>query len=72
MFATRLAAGLKYSTGSGGPTGTGRLAEIRRVLWDNKWSCGLFDTRRWVHDVEDAYEEAWARWESGRGGDIYL
>lgn len=72
MFATRLAGGLRYSVGQDGPKGTGRLAEIRKVLWDSKWTCGLFNTRRWVRDVEDAYEEAWTRWESGCGGDIYL
>lgn len=72
LFATRLASGLKYSAVDGDLTAKGRLADIRRVLWDNKWTCGLFDTRRWVRDVEGAYEEAWCRWESGRGGDIYL
>jgi hypothetical protein len=32
----------------------------------------LFDTQRWVRDLEDAYEEAWRRWVSGEGGDIVL
>ena len=73
--AVRLASGLSYTFqpldkyyGSG----RGRLAELRRLLWDHKWSCGLFDTRRWVTDLEDAYEEAWRRWVAGEGGDIYL
>ncbi|KAF4512669.1 hypothetical protein G6O67_000019 [Ophiocordyceps sinensis] len=52
--------------------GRGRLAEIRQLLWDCKWRCGLFDTRRWVGDVESAYEESWRRWVDGVGGDIYL
>ncbi|KAM3545662.1 hypothetical protein ARSEF1564_001477 [Beauveria bassiana] len=71
--AIELAVGLSYSrTASGGIGGSGRLADMRKLLWHNKWTCGLFDTRRWVRDVETAYEEAWKRWESGEGGDIYL
>lgn len=52
--------------------GVGRLAELRRLLWESKWSCALFDTRRWVRDLEEAYEVAWERWVRGEGGDIYL
>jgi hypothetical protein len=52
--------------------GVGRLAELRRLLFESKWSCALFDTRRWVRDLEEAYEIAWGRWERGEGGDIYL
>lgn len=71
--AIELAVGLSYSrTASGEVGGSGRLADMRKLLWHNKWTCGLFDTRRWVRDVETAYEEAWKRWESGEGGDIYL
>ncbi|POR33475.1 UDP-N-acetylglucosamine--peptide N-acetylglucosaminyltransferase SEC [Tolypocladium paradoxum] len=72
--AARLAGGLAYvgtdETGSG--EGQGRLAEMRKLLWESKWRCGLFNTRRWVEDVESAYEEAWRRWVEGMGGDIYL
>lgn len=50
----------------------GRLAELRKLLWESKWTCALFDTRRWVRDLEDAYEQAWQRWVDGVGGDIYL
>ncbi|KJZ76180.1 hypothetical protein HIM_04262 [Hirsutella minnesotensis 3608] len=57
---------------SGVKEGRGRLAEIRRLLWESKWTCGLFDTRRWVKDLETAYEESWRRWVSGAGGDIFL
>lgn len=72
-MAIKLAAGLEYPVTSTGQTrSTGRLAEMRKVLWDSKWTCGLFDTRRWVRDVESAYDEAWKRWETGKGGDIYL
>ncbi|KAL2257518.1 hypothetical protein VTK26DRAFT_9529 [Humicola hyalothermophila] len=52
--------------------GFGRLAELRKLLWENKWTCALFDTRRWVRDLEEAYEVAWGRWVRGEGGDIYL
>ncbi len=52
--------------------GVGRLAEMRRLLFESKWSCALFDTRRWVRDLEEAYEIAWERWVGGEGGDIYL
>ncbi|TQW11185.1 UDP-N-acetylglucosaminyltransferase [Cordyceps javanica] len=68
-----LAVGLSYShTPSGEVLGSGRLAEMRKLLWHSRWTCGLFDTRRWVRDVETAYEQAWKRWEKGEGGDIYL
>ncbi|KAM5356359.1 hypothetical protein ACJ41O_003005 [Fusarium nematophilum] len=71
--AVRLASGLSYSmAGNGYGEGHGRLAEVRKLLWDSKWKCGLFNTQRWVDDVETAYEEAWRRWVSGEGGDIYL
>ncbi|KAK4147103.1 glycosyltransferase [Dichotomopilus funicola] len=52
--------------------GVGRLAELRKLLFESKWTCALFDTRRWVRDLEEAYEIAWGRWERGEGGDIYL
>lgn len=68
-----LAASLVHSvTSSGKGRSSGRLSEMRKTLWDSKWTCGLFDTRRWVRDVESAYEEAWKRWETGEGGDIFL
>nr|CAC28786.1 related to UDP-N-ACETYLGLUCOSAMINE--PEPTIDE N-ACETYLGLUCOSAMINYLTRANSFERASE [Neurospora crassa] len=59
--AIKLANGLTYE-----------LAELRKLLWESKWTCALFDTRRWVRDLEDAYEQAWQRWVDGVGGDIYL
>ncbi|KAL1305450.1 hypothetical protein AAFC00_002330 [Neodothiora populina] len=52
--------------------GRGRLVELRRLLTEGRWSSGLFDTKRWVHDLEDAMEEAWSKWERGEGGDIWL
>lgn len=71
-LAIKLASSLSYSTAKGFGEGSGRLSELRRLLWRSKWSCALFDTRRWVRDLEDAYEEAWRRWVAGEGGDIYL
>lgn len=52
--------------------GEGRLMELRRMLWEGRWSSRLFDTRRWVRDLESGYWEAWRRWEDGVGGDIWL
>ncbi|KAK3378322.1 glycosyl transferase family 41-domain-containing protein [Podospora didyma] len=74
-FAIKLANGLTYhvnANGTGYGKGSGRLADLRKLLWQSKWTCALFDTRRWVWDLEDAYEEAWRRWVAGEGGDIYL
>ncbi|KAF2870816.1 glycosyl transferase family 41-domain-containing protein [Massariosphaeria phaeospora] len=51
---------------------TGRLSELRRMLYEARWSSPLFDTRRWVSDLEDAYRIAWGKWERGEGGDIWL
>lgn len=71
--ATDLANDLTYALGVAGyGRGKGRLAEMRRLLWDSKGHCSLFNTRRWVKDLETAYEKAWERWISGIGGDIYL
>jgi predicted O-linked N-acetylglucosamine transferase (SPINDLY family) len=71
--AVQLASGLNYTISADGyGQGEGRVAEIRKLLWESKWHCGLFDTRRWVNDVETAYEQAWQRWVAGEGGDIYL
>lgn len=73
VYASRLAGGLNYrDVGGQYCRGRGRLAEMRKVLFEAKWTCPLFDTRRWVKDVEGAYQEAWKRWVDGEGGDIYL
>jgi len=77
-LAFKLASSLRYTIkeGSNGGTpygaGSGRLFELRKLLWESKWTCALFDTRRWVSDLEDAYEIAWQKWVDGEGGDIYL
>jgi predicted O-linked N-acetylglucosamine transferase (SPINDLY family) len=49
-----------------------RLTDLRKILYEARWTSALFDTRRWVRDLEDAYEIAWKRWVDGEGGDIWL
>ncbi|KAG6123567.1 hypothetical protein E4U13_003810 [Claviceps humidiphila] len=71
--AITLANGLTYALSvAGHGQGKGRLADMRKLLWDSKRHCSLFNTRRWVEDLETAYEKAWERWICGIGGDIYL
>lgn len=70
--AATLAGGLSYQMDKPYGRGVGRLTEMRKLLFDGKWTCALFNTRRWVDDVERAYEEAWRKWVAGEGGDIYL
>jgi predicted O-linked N-acetylglucosamine transferase (SPINDLY family) len=55
-----------------GHRATGRLNHLRKLLYEARWSSTLFDTKRWVRDLEEAYEIAWKRWEDGIGGDIWL
>lgn len=69
--AIRLARDLRYDGRVGGD-GVGRLMELRRMLWEGRWTSRLFDTKRWVRDVESAYWAAWEKWERGEGGDIWL
>ncbi|CZS93471.1 related to UDP-N-ACETYLGLUCOSAMINE--PEPTIDE N-ACETYLGLUCOSAMINYLTRANSFERASE [Rhynchosporium graminicola] len=72
-LAIQLASGLSYNINSSGyGDGIGRLGELRKLLYDSRWTCALFDTKRWVSDLETAYEEAWRRWVANEGGDIYL
>jgi predicted O-linked N-acetylglucosamine transferase (SPINDLY family) len=72
-FAIKLASGLSYRLHpSGHGEGVGRLSELRRLLYDSRWTCALFDTKRWVTDLESAYDEAWRRWVANVSGDIYL
>jgi predicted O-linked N-acetylglucosamine transferase (SPINDLY family) len=51
---------------------TGRLSQLRQMLYESRWTSPLFDTKRWVRDLEEAYEIAWKKWEKGEGGDIWL
>jgi predicted O-linked N-acetylglucosamine transferase (SPINDLY family) len=66
--AVGLGKAFSYSKG----IGHGRLADLRKMLFHARWTSALFDTHRWVRDLEDAYEEAWRRWVDGKGGDIWL
>ncbi|KAL6704233.1 hypothetical protein ACN47E_008401 [Coniothyrium glycines] len=67
-MAVRLASDCVYN----GYAVSGRLSQLRRMLYESRWTSALFDTRRWVRDLEDAYELAWKKWEKGEGGDIWL
>lgn len=69
--AVALGRSFSYVPGGRG-AGKGRLMELRRMLFHARWSSALFDTKRWVQDLEDAYDEAWKRWVRGEGGDIWL
>ncbi|KAI9771860.1 MAG: hypothetical protein M1840_001630 [Geoglossum simile] len=71
--AVQLGNGLCYPTGPEQQgKGKGRLVELRRTLYESRWTSALFDTRRWVNDLEVAYGEAWRKWVAGEGGDIWL
>lgn len=69
--AVALGKALTYPPGCNG-VGHGRLMELRKLLYHARWSSALFDTARWVRDLEDAYDVAWERWVAGEGGDIWL
>ena len=72
-LAISLARSLSYEKGPAGyGVGAGRLAELRRLLYESRWTCALFNTRRWVSDLEMAYQEAWKRWVNNEGGDIHV
>ncbi|KAJ4359272.1 hypothetical protein N0V95_002283 [Ascochyta clinopodiicola] len=55
-----------------GHRATGRLSELRKMLYESRWTSALYDTARWVRDLEEAYQIAWRKWERGEGGDIWL
>lgn len=55
-----------------GHRSTGRLNELRKMLYESRWTSALYDTKRWVRDLEEAYQIAWKKWEKGEGGDIWL
>ncbi|KAL6715714.1 hypothetical protein ACLMJK_006675 [Lecanora helva] len=71
--AVELGSDLSYSTVDGRQgVGQGKLVKLRKLLFESRWSSALFDTRRWVRDLESAYWEAWRKWVAGEGGDIWL
>ncbi|KAI0244842.1 hypothetical protein L0F63_001158 [Massospora cicadina] len=45
--------------------GQGELIELRKALFLTRDHSRLFDTPRWVRNLEQGYTEAWKRWESG-------
>ncbi|KAM0749157.1 TPR-like protein [Meredithblackwellia eburnea MCA 4105] len=45
--------------------GRGELSDLRRNLFLTRSNSPLFDTRRWVRNVEKGYQEAWSRWVDG-------
>ncbi|UZJ53542.1 hypothetical protein CBS101457_002862 [Exobasidium rhododendri] len=45
--------------------GLGELAELRRSLFLTRDKNRLFDTRRWVANLEKGYKEAWSRFVDG-------
>ncbi|KAI5359019.1 Putative tetratricopeptide-like helical domain superfamily, O-GlcNAc transferase [Septoria linicola] len=69
--AVLLGKGFSYAPDYNGK-GSGRIMELRKVLFHARWKSALFDTKRWVRDLEDAYDETWKRWVAGEGGDIWL
>lgn len=44
---------------------TGPLADIRRWLFLHRYQVPLFDTLRWVRNLEKGLAEAWRRWVFG-------
>ncbi|KAJ6000419.1 hypothetical protein N7481_000828 [Penicillium waksmanii] len=69
--AVRLCLDLQYLP-SGEGRARGRLADMRQMLFMQRYKNKLFDTARWVRDLEDAYEAVWAQWVNGEEGDIWL
>ncbi|ODH13420.1 hypothetical protein ACO22_07272 [Paracoccidioides brasiliensis] len=69
--AVSLGLGLRYELGGQGRA-RGRLIELRKMLFLNRWESKLFDTKRWVSDLEDAYDAVWRKWVRGEEGDVWL
>lgn len=67
-LAVKLALGTRYEQ----HRPVGRLGQLRKLLYESRTTSALFDTRRWVRDLEDACWIAWERWVKGEGGDIWL
>ena len=67
--AVQLASGLTYDSEG---KGKGELFDIRKILFENRWTSALFDTQRWVRDLEEGFQKAWKLWEKGETDDIWL
>ena len=72
--AVQLSNGLTYASSSSSSPGRGhgRLLGLRQLLYESRWTSALFDTARWVRDLELAYEKVWNQWEGGSSSDIWL
>ena len=44
---------------------TGEIVDLRRNLFLNRDHMPLFDTARWVLNLEKGFREVWRRWASG-------
>lgn len=69
--AIQLCVGTQYEPGGNGRA-RGRLSDLRQMLFLERRKSRLFDTQRWVHDLEDAYEQVWKCWVEGEEGDVWL
>ncbi|KAL4739174.1 glycosyl transferase family 41-domain-containing protein [Aspergillus similis] len=69
--AIHLCCSLFYEPGGEGRA-RGRLFELRKMLFEGRQRSSLFDTSRWVRDLEDAYQRVWNQWVNGEEGDIWL
>lgn len=69
--AFRLCTGTQYVPGGNGRA-RGRLSDLREMIFSERRGSRLFDTARWVRDLENAYEQVWKRWVEGEEGDIWL
>ena len=44
---------------------TGEIVDLRRNIFLNRDHMPLFDTARWVLNLEKGFREVWRRWASG-------
>lgn len=57
--------GLQAPPGAVSRRGSGELLELRKSLYTTRDTSPLFDTERWMRDLERGYAEAWRRWSLG-------
>lgn len=58
-------AGPQAPAGAVSRRGHGALSDLRRELFLSRDTNRLFDTRRWIRNLERGYAEAWRRWVLG-------
>lgn len=56
----------------GSVAGRARLDQIRKVLFESRESGDFFDTKKWVHHVEEGFRRAWLDWIEGANRDIHI